>query len=1136
MNYDRKDAFQDPIQYPNEARHGLKNRTNLDGVANFLRRHSWFALLVGIEVLFFLLNFQLGKFYANSDITLYELHPFQELTQTFSMWQYGRGFGLELGLQTGWIVPLSFFAFLSYMEFNALQINLIYNFLLFVGPGIATFVLARTIFYRHADRNAIAFFAGLLTSTSFGFMIYAAFPLLGVAWPTIVVPFMLSSLLMILQTGGKRYWLAFVFFCYLNWASFTGPNFLVFPFLFAVGYILYYLIFESHNKTRNTIQVALAGLVFFVVSLPIIYAVVHLTLLSSFFQSPFQIQYTTADLQLNLSGLDNSAWIYGIRLIGSLSWSEVLSWTGQHYKAYYEIFTFNPIFIAASFLLPILAFASLLWKNDSQIKRRIVFLSVASLIILFFLKGTQPPLGGIFQWLISHVSAFSGFREPYPEIVPALCYSLSILGAYTLVRIFHAARGKRHLLAKIAVAVIITALIVDAYPIYSGEVTYPAGFFNLPNYYQSIATSVNSNSSVYKILGLPETYYENCYSWGYCGVDLDGMNLNKPVILESYVGSDVYDESMMNAVLNEVKFNSFFSYSLMNWGTSPSIFSNANTLNQTINLDRVAYWAYLLRSSNVGQLIFRHDSTGAMGGSLNSADWYKYNTLFSTLVNMSLIHEAGNFGNLTLYNVDSAEPIVYSSSINSTHATNSYDSFLDATYTDSRLHVLSSYSGYNQNTDFVSEANPNFDVLNATEPNMVGAYIYAPIPVNDYINQVNNEISLERSSVMPDSNTVNELTSLVETLRSYSSPTQNTYIDYIQQPGNLSVFIRASPAVMKLLQNQSITFNNNRTILVNESHADANGWYRVGDVKLDSGPIVINSPQLSPSSAVCTLSTGYIDSYLTSTNAPESVNVWNYLIHRYQNSSWSITTSWGGILRYPNLCALATDPKLDSNFRQQLIQAFGLNHVVNSNYNSNYNLLLTSDNSQFLSRIPSLSLGQISSTEYYVTVRNATAPFFLNFLESYNPGWIISLVPSNSSFSLANGFMSSGDLSAIVGKPVFSQNHYLLNGFANSWYINPISLAQGGLVKSENGSYNFVLLISYQPEAYFAVLTIGTVLGTLVILALIFRVEIANIARRYVIRHKTISMPTRNCTDENWVQFELNTTSRFRSWDSPEEE
>jgi hypothetical protein len=1065
-------------------------------------------LLIAIEILFFLLNFKLGKFYANSDVTLVELHPYQQLVEVFSIWQSGRGFGLELGEQIGWVIPLSFFTILSFAGLNALQIDLINNFSLFIGPGLATFVLARTIFYRDVNRNAIAFFAGLLTVTSFSFMILAAFPLLSIVWPTIVVPLMLSSMLMIFQTGEKRYWLALVSLCYINWASFIAPNFLIFPLVFAVAYVFYYLVFESSCRRRNMIQVALGGLIFLTSSLPIIYSIVHLTFLSSFFQSPFLIQYTAGDLLLNQSGKDNSALIYGIRLIGSLSWSEILSWTGEHYKAYYEIFTLNPIFIASSFLLPLTAFASLCWKNNKT-GGRILFLAAISLVTLFFLKGVQPPVGSIFLWLIRNVSLFAAFREPFNEIAPTLCYSMSILGAYTLVRIFQASRHKRNLLARIAAVAVIVALVIDAYPQYTGEVSYPAGFFSLPNYYQSIAASINSNSSIYKILGLPETYYVNCYTWGYCGDGIDGVNLNKPVILDSYIGSDVYDEAMMNAILNEVKYNSVYSYTTMSWGDSPGIFSNTNNQNESINLDRLAYFAYLLRSSNVGQLMLRQDSTGALGGPLVNADWYKYDAIFSALINMSLIHQSGQFGNLTLYDVNNAEPMVYSSSAQDIFSTNSYADFLDSTYTDSRLHILSSYFGYNQSIGFVSSANTNFNVLNATEADLIGPYIYAPISVNDYLNQVNNEITLENGSVTPAADTIQELTSLKEALVNNDSPSENTYVDYIQQPGNFSFFIRASPLAIQAIQNQSITFNNQR-ITINATVADTNGWLQVGNVKLNSGSLIINSPILptTVSTAVCALSNDYVNSYLDSINAPQSVNISNYIITRYQNSSWSIHTSWGGMFHYSSLCSLTSDSQFDPNFIQSVVQAFGLNlgSTTPGPYfgaqSSDYDILLISNNNTSIaSTVPSLSFDQLSSTEYLVNVHNATSPFFLNFLESYNPNWKLSLVSSNTSFSAASGFINSGVFSAISGKSVSSQTHYLLNGFANTWYVNPSNMTKEGLVKSENGSYNFVLLISYLPEAYFVVMTTGSMLGVVVILSLIFRVEIVTMARKYVVKN-----------------------------------
>jgi hypothetical protein len=57
---------------------------------------------------------------------------------------------------------------------------------------------------------------------------------------------------------------------------------------------------------------------------------------------------------------------------------------------------------------------------------------------------------------------------------------------------------------------------------------------------------------------------------------------------------------------------------------------------------------------------------------------------------------------------------------------------------------------------------------------------------------------------------------------------------------------------------------------------------------------------------------------------------------------------------------------------------------------------------------------EISASEYVVQVNNASAPFFLVLSNSYNGYWVANI----------NGQQKS------------ETNHFMVNGYANAWYIN----------------------------------------------------------------------------------------------------
>ena len=62
---------------------------------------------------------------------------------------------------------------------------------------------------------------------------------------------------------------------------------------------------------------------------------------------------------------------------------------------------------------------------------------------------------------------------------------------------------------------------------------------------------------------------------------------------------------------------------------------------------------------------------------------------------------------------------------------------------------------------------------------------------------------------------------------------------------------------------------------------------------------------------------------------------------------------------------------------------------------------------------PTLSFEKIRPTEYLVQIFNVATPFYVNFLESFNPN--LQLL--------------------IEGRPLSEDKHYVGNGYANTWLV-----------------------------------------------------------------------------------------------------
>jgi len=83
---------------------------------------------------------------------------------------------------------------------------------------------------------------------------------------------------------------------------------------------------------------------------------------------------------------------------------------------------------------------------------------------------------------------------------------------------------------------------------------------------------------------------------------------------------------------------------------------------------------------------------------------------------------------------------------------------------------------------------------------------------------------------------------------------------------------------------------------------------------------------------------------------------------------------------------------------------------------------------------PKVTYDMINSALYRVTISHATSPFFLTFLQSYNPLWKAYFIENGKKIELNES------------------HHILVNSFANAWYVD------------KKGSYE--MLLAFYPEQF----------------------------------------------------------------------
>jgi len=132
-------------------------------------------------------------------------------------------------------------------------------------------------------------------------------------------------------------------------------------------------------------------------------------------------------------------------------------------------------------------------------------------------------------------------------------------------------------------------------------------------------------------------------------------------------------------------------------------------------------------------------------------------------------------------------------------------------------------------------------------------------------------------------------------------------------------------------------------------------------------------------------------------------------------------------------------------------------------------------------KTPQLEYKQINPTKYLVNVQGATESFPLIFSESFHAGWKVYVEPALAG-SGSGKFVSENNQGTIQNdniitdkfydllfrKPVLNDKHFLINGFANSWWMDLTGLEkQGKISKNTDGTYDFAVYIEFLPQQFF---------------------------------------------------------------------
>lgn len=207
------------------------------------------------------------------------------------------------------------------------------------------------------------------------------------------------------------------------------------------------------------------------------------------------------------------------------------SWTWIYGTAPFIILSF---FSAVAFIVG-------LFKKEKQLLYK--FLILVALLTMFWMKGTNPPFGGVTLRIFEFFTFLHVFRNPFEKIGILLPFAMVIPLGFGTAMIINTLASKLKLSKKIVAFLILTlAFPVFMFPIVTG-LAFTGGpppsnnldigqYVKVPDYYKQAREWLDQQEGPFRVLVLPIDGEGMTYKWeyGFAGVELSNNLFNQPMI------------------------------------------------------------------------------------------------------------------------------------------------------------------------------------------------------------------------------------------------------------------------------------------------------------------------------------------------------------------------------------------------------------------------------------------------------------------------------------------------------------------------------------------------------------------------------------------------------------------------------
>jgi len=175
---------------------------------------------------------------------------------------------------------------------------------------------------------------------------------------------------------------------------------------------------------------------------------------------------------------------------------------------------------------------------------------------------------------------------------------------------------------------------------------------------------------------------------------------------------------------------------------------------------------------------------------------------------------------------------------------------------------------------------------------------------------------------------------------------------------------------------------------------------------------------------------------------------------------------------FPSIYTVSTITSVNS------INDFHLSLKFNKFQKQKQNIIVLSQNQNktipqvHSSSRPHILFQKLNPTKHKIKIENAKEPFYLIFSETYHSGWQVYIntdtvqcnpITTYETVEVTEcqheyKFFEVKDLSRLIDESIPEENHFVVNGYANAWYIDPQELGTGE---------NFTVTLYFKPQSYF---------------------------------------------------------------------